>query len=164
MYSGYVDVLQYLIDHGASTCIPGSNGGLLSCKNYDGVQHLLDKNRKEHLNMFVYFLILNSNCYYKFSCCYCCYHRIVGVVGTWSTKDKFLKLWQVCRQFLIFTLSTCLWFLLLLYHLSTTCQWALYMYSTYIQLYIVVDVDHHRSPYVGQHIEVFSLLSWWKYM
>ena len=50
LHPGYADVLQFLIDHNASTCMPGSDGGLLSCRNYDGVQHLLEKNRKSHLN------------------------------------------------------------------------------------------------------------------
>jgi ankyrin repeat protein len=63
---GYAEVLQYLIDHNASTCIPGSDGGLLSCRNYDGVQHLLERNRKQHLRKYACHMLL-----FVIVCCYC---------------------------------------------------------------------------------------------
>ena len=46
---GHPNVLELLISNGASTCVPASNGGLLYCANYEGIQHQLEYHRKAHM-------------------------------------------------------------------------------------------------------------------
>ena len=46
---GHPNVLELLISNGASTCVPASNGGLLYCANYEGIQHQLEYHRKAQM-------------------------------------------------------------------------------------------------------------------
>ena len=53
LYHVYPSFPRLLLEVGASTTVPGSDGLFVHCLEYSGVQHLLETTRKGHLKDLV---------------------------------------------------------------------------------------------------------------